>query len=399
MLPKAPFSSPTTSMKSIRFIQLRVYSLTLASNFARFFAWFSFCSSFKKGCIAASIAYLNGAPPTSSMAPCALLNWLPIIPILPRPPISIPIGLPASDIACPLSFSDWFCWSANLVPWNIPSPRPDIARPIPPTIPAVAPAPIPPADAAALVPPPPSKALIPRPVSSKSNPPSSIPSGSKPPPLSSPPPSPSPFFSWGPLVSARPATSFVLSSFLSALANFASSNAFLLNSVCASTDSLIIVRDPVVLVDCSRLALDNDWMPSILARIAVVSLMTAVKPPAINSFSFALPSAPPVSDGAFTCCAVSGDFLFQSNCLAQPAFAFFDLVGLNLLPSADLNRDPFLGSIPFSCAFSLSSFASCAASRIFAPILAAIFNTPGPCPASVGVTVPAAIVSTYPLDI
>ena len=140
-------------------------------------------------------------------------------------------------------------------------------------------------------------------------------------------------------------------------------------------------------------------MPSILARIAVVSLMIAVKPPAINSFSFALPSAPPVSDGVFTSCAVSGDFLFQSNCFAHCAFALLDLTGLNLFPSADLNRDPFLVSIPFSCAFSLSCFASSAASRIFAPIPAAIPKTLLPPPASVGVDVPAAIVSTYPLDI
>ena len=78
-----------------------------------------------------------------------------------------------------------------------------------------------------------------------------------PPPPSSPCPGCSSLLPPGPLVPVRPAESFVLSNLLSALANFACSNAFLLISVCASTESLIIVRDPVVLVDCSRLALDN----------------------------------------------------------------------------------------------------------------------------------------------
>ena len=259
MLPNPPFSSETTFIKSIVLNPARKFSLILASNLARFSACFTLSSSLKKGFLNASIAYLKGAPTTSNAVPVALVISLDRPAVFPIPPSNMPIGPPTSS---PLFLKKSLVCSPIppfLVIWKNPSPRPDAARPAPPTIAATVAADIPPAaappPAAAL--PPPSKDLIPRPVSSKSNPPSSIPSWSNPPPPPSPSPPPSSFFC-GPLVSDRPAESFLLSSFLSALANFASSNAFLLNSVCASTDSLIIVRDPVVLVDCSRLALDND---------------------------------------------------------------------------------------------------------------------------------------------
>ena len=182
------------------------------------------------------------------------------------------------------------------------------------------------------------------------------------------------------------ATSSVLSTSRSILAYLAFSIAFRFKSVCVVNVSFIIVNVSEDLVVAETFSLVKEFKEDNFADIAVVSAMIAEKPPEIKFLSFSDEEFPPL-DSSFLA-AFTGDsvfFLFQSNCVAQLPFAFLDLIGLKLFRNADLNSAPFSTTAPLLSAFSLSSFACSAESRILAPIALAIPNTDGPSPACVGV--------------